>query len=260
MKLSKSSTNELENVTFKSVSSETDTEKNTRDAQQQNLCIEYLLGLEKSLEEGESPVPTQYTIHQPSKQFDEFKLSKSRAMREAQLYLLQHRILDFFQFVVAYLLGASPDDPIIFIIELLNKCLLYRSRLGKPPVLYEKKHLEQLFNLMDRMKCGGIEMSQYVNGITSLGICDFNENPETDDEGLITKKVFVDEAYKAQVIYLSDLIKIGQLKKILDSSKTPDTESVTLDSSGSYFIPSDLFRPLKKITTKFFTRTENMGG
>lgn len=256
---SSTSSKKLADISFKSVSSETNTEKEARDAQQQKMCLEYLLGLEKTLGEAEATGPKQYSIHAQSEQIDEFRLSKSRAMREAQLYLLKHRILDFFQFVVSHLLGATPDNPIIFIIELLNKCLLYRSRLGQPPVLYEKRHLEQLFNLMDKMKSGNIEMTQYVNGITSLGICDFNENPLTDDEGLITKKVFVDEAYRAQVYYFNELIKIRQLKNLVQSSTMSDLEVLTINSSGSYFIPSGLFSPLKKPTTKFSKRSEGIG-
>lgn len=63
------------------------------------------------------------------------------AMRKAQKFLRSHKIFEFFQFLIAHLLSALPEDPIQFLLDLLDKCLIYRSGLGNPPLLYEKAHL-----------------------------------------------------------------------------------------------------------------------
>lgn len=104
-------------------------------------------------------------------------------MRGARNYLRQHKIFEFFRFLIAHMLSELPENPIQFLIDLLDKCLLYRSGFGNPPLLFEKKHLgrclfnnldfslnvyitEQLFYLMDRMRTGFIEMEQYEVGKT----------------------------------------------------------------------------------------------
>lgn len=229
----------------KSVSSETEIAED--DKSKQKLCLEYLLGLEKQQGEAEkSSVNFQIPEHDEEEEDHTFKFSKSKAMKHAQLYLLRHRIFDFFQYIMAHLLGSSAENPITFIMEFLNKCLLYRSRLGKPPILYEKKHLARLFDLMDRMKAGYIDMNQYIKGITSLGICDFNEKPITNQDGCISKKVFVEEAYEAQLLYLNELIKIRQLCTRKEESTSSSLDTSVTDSSGSYFMPSGLCKPLNK--------------
>lgn len=247
LKLSERSFNKLTSST--PISSETETEKTLQEAEQEKMCIEYLLGLEKLQGEVEA-LTDEFVVHEESSKADDFKLSSSKRMQEAQLYLLQHKIFDFFQFIVAHLLSASPDNPITFIMELLNRCLLYRSRLGQPPILYEKKHLDQLFNMMDRMRTGSIAPDQYKKAITSLGICDFNEHPLTNNEGFVTKRIFTEEAYKAQVIYFHELVKVRHVRNEREPSTISDLEASTLDSTGSYFMPSGLFKPIQKVANK----------
>lgn len=223
----------------------TETERPIPDEQKEKLCIEYLLGLEDTHGEAEA-LYEGFPLQQRIEESQEFKLSSSKAMREAQMYLIQHRIFDFFQLIVTHLISASPENPITFIMEYLNKCLLYRSQYGKPPILYEKKHLEQLFNMMDRMGNGFIEMNQYKRGIQSLGICDFNQHPKTNFEGHISKCVFIDEAYRAQVFYFNELVGVTKTHLSAERSTATNLEDSMLDATGSYFMPSALFKPLDK--------------
>ena len=62
-------------------------------------------------------------------------------MRNARKYLKEHRIFDFFRFLIAHMVSELSENPIDFLIELLDKCLLYRSGFGNPPLLFEKPHL-----------------------------------------------------------------------------------------------------------------------
>lgn len=66
-------------------------------------------------------------------------------MRKAQRYLRTHRIFEFFRFLTAHLVAELPENPLEFLINLLDRCLLYRSGFGDPPLLFEKPHLGTQF-------------------------------------------------------------------------------------------------------------------
>lgn len=59
------------------------------------------------------------------------------------------------------------DNAIEFITDMLSKCLMFRSGYGEPPLLYNRKHIEELFNLMDPMRTGYINYNQYKAGCCS---------------------------------------------------------------------------------------------
>ncbi|GJQ67964.1 hypothetical protein Trydic_g16720 [Trypoxylus dichotomus] len=131
---------------------------------------------------------------------------ETEAMRQAQRYLRVHRIFEFYQFLVAHLLSAAPENPINFLLDLLDRCIIYRAGLGNPPLLYDKKHLTALFNLMDRMRTGYIDKDQYVVGMKTLGICSFNPDPPTTED-MVHKDFFVEEAYENLVSMLNDILR-----------------------------------------------------
>lgn len=72
---------------------------------------------------------------------EDIDLIMTQAMRKARRYLRKHKIFEFFQFLIAHLLSEAPDNPIQFLIDLLDKCLLYRAGFGNPPLLFEKPHI-----------------------------------------------------------------------------------------------------------------------
>ncbi|KAB0796207.1 hypothetical protein PPYR_10268 [Photinus pyralis] len=137
----------------------------------------------------------------------EAPVGKSVLMRRAQRYLREHKIFEFFQFIVAHLLSALPENPVEFIIDLMDQCMMFRSGLTKPPLLYDKKHLDCLFNLMDKMRTGHIEVDQYRTGMRTVGVCSFNQNPPLTPDGMVAKNIFIDEAYECLTELLSDLLK-----------------------------------------------------
>lgn len=57
------------------------------------------------------------------------------------------------------------ENPIEFITDMLSKCLIFRSGYGEPPLLYNRKHITELFNLMDPIRSGYINNNQYKTGI-----------------------------------------------------------------------------------------------
>ncbi|XP_060526403.1 uncharacterized protein LOC132702021 [Cylas formicarius] len=132
---------------------------------------------------------------------------ESESFRAAKEYLRSHKIAEFFQFLVTHMLSKNADNPVEFMLSLLNKCLLYRSGLGEPPLLYDKEHIEQLFNMMDRFGSGYVDYQQYKTGFKTLGLTVFNETPKPSREGLIAKEVFMQELYDAQLNMVRDLVK-----------------------------------------------------
>ncbi|KAL1509856.1 hypothetical protein ABEB36_004531 [Hypothenemus hampei] len=233
----------------KSVTSDSLIQTDTKYPAQDNIKkhLDYLLGLETSAEEMFQKPGISEDI-QREEPDDGFKYSMSKSVKEAQSYLREHRIFECFQFIVAHLLSANPENPIDFILNLLNKCILYRSGLGQPPLLYEKKHIAKLFDLMDRLQSGSIDMQQYVSGMKTFGICTFNDHPEVNSEGCVTKDRFVNEVYEAEEGIFNDLIRRRPEKNKLKCKKSSSTfHSVSIPSlNPPYFIPSDLFKKIKR--------------
>ncbi|KAJ8957405.1 hypothetical protein NQ318_004885 [Aromia moschata] len=217
-------------------SSETETERSsiTTDTSAQRLQLQYLLGLDAETEEEHLEEALAEEVEE-----EEYVYSASKSIKAAQKYLRVHRIFDFFQVIIAHLLSAMPDNPIEFILVYLNRCLSYRSGLGRPPLLYEEKHIEQLCKLMDRMNTGFIEEDQYHKAMTTLGICEYNKKPPLSTEGLVTSDFFIQEALDSETAIFDDLIRRRWI------GGKPPSEPRSLDiltkrDSGPYFIPSDL--------------------
>ncbi|CAH1367615.1 unnamed protein product [Tenebrio molitor] len=170
--------------------------------------LQYLMGLAEATEEyepGEPPEEQPESIEGEVESVADERMTQ--AMRMARRYFRQHKIFEFFQFLIAHMLSELPDNPIQFLIDLLDRCLLYRSGFGNPPLLFEKPHLEQLFYLMDRMRTGFIEVEQYESGMKTLGICSFDQNPPLSTEGAVSKEFFIEEAYDCLTDLFVDMIR-----------------------------------------------------
>ncbi|XP_025831995.1 uncharacterized protein LOC108740725 isoform X2 [Agrilus planipennis] len=185
----------------KSTSSQTEitltSSASTVEIEQKKKKLEYFMGITATMDEAEE----EKAEEEVSKyvQFEEVPSEEiftgdTESMRQAQKYLRVHRIFEFFQFLIAHLLSAIPDNPIEFLIELLEKCLIYRSGIGEPPLLYRRPHIGQLFYLMDRMETGYISLTQYSTGMKTLGICNYMANPPSTKDGLVAREFFIDEA------------------------------------------------------------------
>lgn len=107
----------------------------------EDLPLQYLLEISENEEE--------YQVTEDLKQTPSCIKTKAKicddkmtlAMKKANDYLKQHKIFEFFKFLIAHLLNERPENPVEFLINLLDKCLLYRSGFGNPPLLFEKPHI-----------------------------------------------------------------------------------------------------------------------
>ena len=61
------------------------------------------------------------------------------AKAEANEYLKEHKIEEFFEFLIAHLIIDQPEDLIKHLGELLDKCILFRAGLIEPPSLFKQR-------------------------------------------------------------------------------------------------------------------------
>lgn len=113
------------------------------------------------------------------------------------------------------------ENAIEFITDMLSKCLIFRAGYGEPPLLYNRRHIEELFNMMDPMRTGFITFNQYKNGMCfifktthlviierfagmhTIGICTYNPDPPKNEDGRISKETFVEEAFVKNLYHFS---------------------------------------------------------
>ena len=58
----------------------------------------------------------------------------------AHNFLSERKIFELFNFLISHLLVDTPDDPIDYLYDLLNKCILFKSGLCEPPLLFTKRY------------------------------------------------------------------------------------------------------------------------
>ncbi|XP_045462180.1 uncharacterized protein LOC123672209 isoform X2 [Harmonia axyridis] len=170
--------------------------------------MRYLLKLEEYVElEGEmGSIPTP-TVEEEAAAEAPHEPETRSPMDKAKRYLREHKVFQFFQFLVSHLLSAVPENPIDYILALLDRVLLYRTGLLSPPLLYEKKHIEQLFHLMDRFGQGYVDIMQYNTAMETFGICSYNKKPIMKNSSMVSKEVFVEEIFSAELAMFNDLIR-----------------------------------------------------
>ncbi|XP_046608245.1 uncharacterized protein LOC124299230 [Neodiprion virginianus] len=130
----------------------------------------------------------------------------TNAQMQAQFYLNEKKIFELFNFLIGHLLVDEPIDPIEYLYELLDKCMLFRAGLGEPPLLFTARHVESMFQSLDPGGLGSISLDQYKAGMTTLGIGCYDMNPKTCSAGRVDKQTFEDEAKKCLVSMLSEMI------------------------------------------------------
>lgn len=63
----------------------------------------------------------------------------TNAQIQAQFYLNDKKIFELFNFLIGHLLVDEPSDPIEYLHDLLDKCMLFRAGLCDPPLLFTER-------------------------------------------------------------------------------------------------------------------------
>nr|CAD7416190.1 unnamed protein product [Timema cristinae] len=79
----------------------------------------------------------------------------------AESYLKSKKVHELFVFLASHLVVADQDDPIDYLIDLLDQCMLFRADLRNPPLLFSPEHLEAVFRAFDPAGTGVISRDQY---------------------------------------------------------------------------------------------------
>lgn len=66
--------------------------------------------------------------------------------------------------LTSMLLLHEPDDPVSFLVGQVEDMIKFRNHQDKPPILFNKNHLENLFKGIDFLNSGSIDLIQYANG------------------------------------------------------------------------------------------------
>ncbi|XP_033215353.1 uncharacterized protein LOC117171831 isoform X2 [Belonocnema kinseyi] len=119
---------------------------------------------------------------------------RMNAQQRAHAYLSERKIFELFNFLIGHLLVDEPIDPIEYLFDLLDKCILFRSGLAEPPLIFTPRHIESMFQSLDPSGVGNITLNQYRVGMTTLGVGCHSPNPPQCKEGFVDKLTFEKEA------------------------------------------------------------------
>ncbi|XP_043491142.1 uncharacterized protein LOC122516960 [Polistes fuscatus] len=130
----------------------------------------------------------------------------TRARARAQAYLEEKQISKLFNFLIGHLLVEESPDPIQYLEKILKECILYRSGVKKPPLLFKTRHIRSIFRSLGPDDCNTISLNKYTTGMTILGICDYEQNPFECMPGHVDWHTFRKEARRCLDKALDDMI------------------------------------------------------
>lgn len=118
---------------------------------------------------------------------------------EAMKYLESHKINDLLNNITAHLVYNQTDTPKETIIDYLER--LKKAKLANlnPPSLIEDNNLQSIFGMLDPSGKGSITYKQYCEALKTLGIQQFEMNPEGKKDDRIKMDVFMKEAKKGLI-------------------------------------------------------------
>lgn len=171
-------------------------------------------------------------------------------------YFQDHSIFQLYTFMMTHLLAHSPEDPVEFLVSLVERCINYREgKYDQPPLVFEDNHIASVYTALDLLGDGSITYRQYVNGMTTLGLTEFNVMPNEigSRQRDVAKEVFLLEAKRALVTRLdrwlgSTLTKTTMTSEDISHSNDDEnrhTHSVT----GQFDVKEDGFAVYDKDST-----------
>ncbi|XP_011300717.1 uncharacterized protein [Fopius arisanus] len=163
-------------------------------------------------EDEKSKAPTEglnFTIDSPRTQTTDTENDytyPSSTHEQAERYLANHKIYELLNFLIGHLLVEEPDDPIEFLDNLLNKCMLFKSDMDEPPLLFTTRHIASLFQSLNPSGSGRISLEQYKIGMKTLGITNYDQCPVECTPGYVDKHTFEDQAKKCLIKSLTEMV------------------------------------------------------
>ncbi|PZC84321.1 hypothetical protein B5X24_HaOG205516 [Helicoverpa armigera] len=122
---------------------------------------------------------------------EEVKVRESKRKRRifstvsrTEKYLRDRRIPELIRFIFVKIIADAPQNPAMYVEQLINECMICRSGLGKAPVLFEDRHLEAVVKSFDPGNRGWMSAGQVRRAFTTLGLtpeAEISEKTPTQD-------------------------------------------------------------------------------
>ncbi|XP_029041939.2 uncharacterized protein LOC114875624 [Osmia bicornis bicornis] len=129
-------------------------------------------------------------------QFDQAisKANTIRTLSETQDYLKERKIFDIFHFLLGHLIVHRPPNPIEYLYQLLDDCILFRSGFKGPRLFWMERHIEAVFQKVSTGTPNFLSENRYKTAMKILGIPYRNICPEERAPGHVDKETFCAEA------------------------------------------------------------------
>ncbi|XP_076240953.1 EF-hand calcium-binding domain-containing protein 10 [Calliopsis andreniformis] len=124
--------------------------------------------------------------------------NETKVSPESQDYLEKKKIAETFQFLISHLIVHQPENPIEYLYQLIDDCILFRSGLKDPPLLWKERHVESVFRSIDTSNLEYISLLGYKTAMKILGVRSYNPCPSTENvTGCVDVQTFRTEALKS---------------------------------------------------------------
>ncbi|KAL0278555.1 UNVERIFIED_CONTAM: hypothetical protein PYX00_000349 [Menopon gallinae] len=144
--------------------------------------------------------------------YPESPITKSLAQLDAEHYLTIRNIFQLFNFLIGHLVCAEPEDPIQYLKEILDRCLLWRDGYGEEPLLVSKYHIKSLYDTFDPYGKGSITIEQYQEAMDNVGITkgviQYNMCPPLNEDGRIDEEFFLNEMYSCCLENMKMMLRV----------------------------------------------------
>lgn len=119
------------------------------------------------------------------------------AQLQADHYLRIRYVFEFFNFLIGHLVSKEPDDPVQFLVKLINQCLLAREGKAETPLLFDDEHVHSVYRAFDPFARGSISYQQYQEAMRTLGLNNrmtpYDRNPSVADGDFVKESTFKNE-------------------------------------------------------------------
>ncbi|XP_044733488.1 uncharacterized protein LOC123296092 [Chrysoperla carnea] len=163
---------------------------------------------------------------------DAVKEDESEGDKIIIAYFKQHKIQELFHTLLTHMLIKMPDDPVQYLICLLERFNLYvTGEIQEPPLVFRRRHIESIFQAMDIFDSGTITVNQYFSGSKTMGIFT-KELPVCNKDGLIKKEEFFKNAYSGQLTMVNEIVMLQMWWDLMqeDQKQTEAISRYLLDS------------------------------
>ncbi|XP_078033844.1 uncharacterized protein LOC144468317 [Augochlora pura] len=119
--------------------------------------------------------------------------SVTEVQSKSHNYLRKKQIFEAFHFLIGHLIIYQPVDPIQYLYQLLDDCILFRSGLKQPRLFWMQKQLDSIFRNISVRNSGFVSIDSYKFSMKMLNIHSYNPCPAECAPGYVNWQTFCSE-------------------------------------------------------------------